>query len=65
MKDRIILVIVLTSVLGSSAVSASSLSQTIKSGYHAAAISIVLAVGIHSIYTYLKKRKIKRSAQNL
>lgn len=62
MKDRIILVIVLTSVLGSSAVSASSLSQTIKSGYHAAAASVLLAVGIHALYTYLKKRKVEKAA---
>ncbi|ALS75895.1 hypothetical protein AUC31_12125 [Planococcus rifietoensis] len=60
MKDRIILVIVLASVLGSSAVSASSLSQTIKSGYHAAAASILLAVGISSFYTYMKKRKAEK-----
>lgn len=60
MKDRIILVVVLASVLGSSAVSASSLSQTIKSGYHVAAISIMVAIGIHAIYTYLKKRKAEK-----
>lgn len=60
MKDRIILVVVLASVLGSSAVSASSLSQTIKSGYHAAAISIMVVVDIHAIYTYLKKRKAEK-----
>lgn len=62
MKDRIILVVVLSSVLGSSAVSASSLSHTIKSGYHAVAISILIAIGIYAIYTYLKKRKIEKSA---
>lgn len=62
MKDRIILVVVLSSVLGSSAVSASSLSYTIKSGYHVVAISILVAIGIYAIYTYLKKRKIEKSA---
>lgn len=60
MKDRIILVVVLASVLGSSAVSASSLSQTIKSGYHVAAISIMVAIGIRAVYTYLKKRKAEK-----
>ena len=62
MKDRIILVVVLSSVLGSSAVSASSLNHTIKSGYHVVAISILVAIGIYAIYTYLKKRKIEKSA---
>ncbi|MGM0896472.1 MAG: hypothetical protein ACQEV0_01155 [Bacillota bacterium] len=57
MKDRIVFVIVLSCVLGSSAISASSVSQTVKSGYHAAAASVLLAIGISSFYTYMKKRK--------
>ena len=58
MKDRVIFVLVLACVLGSSAVSASSLNQTIKSGYHALAASIMLAIGIQAIYAYMKKRKV-------
>ncbi|WP_271853310.1 hypothetical protein [Planococcus maritimus] len=61
MKDRIILVVVLSSVLGSSAVSASSLSHTIKSGYHAVAISILIAIGIYAIYIYEEKKNRKVS----
>lgn len=62
MKDRIILVIVLASVLGSSAVSESSLSYTTKSICYALSASIMLAVGIHALYTYIKKRKIEKAA---
>lgn len=62
MRDRIILVLVLISVLGSSAVSVSSLNYTMKSIYYALAASIMAAVGIHGVYTYLKNRKLERSA---
>ncbi|WP_434400485.1 hypothetical protein M1Q06_15300 [Planococcus sp. 11815] len=62
MKDRIILVIVLASVLGSSAVSVSSLSYTMKSICYALAASIMVAVGIHALYAYMKTRKIEKSA---
>lgn len=62
MKDRTILVIVLASILGCSAASASSLSYTMKSICYALAASVMLAMGIHVLYTYMKTRKIEKSA---
>lgn len=62
MKDRIILVIVLASVLGSSAVSKSSLSYTMKSICYALSASVMIGVGIHAFYTYMKTRKKEKSA---
>lgn len=62
MKDRVIFVLVLACVLGSFAVSVSSLSYTTKSFYYAFAISIMLVIGIQAIYAYMKKRKVGKSA---
>ncbi|PXW90991.1 hypothetical protein DES38_10625 [Streptohalobacillus salinus] len=58
MKNRILLVLVLFFVLGSAMVSSmDSLSQTFKSVYFAIAMTVLIVVGLLSLYKYFRKTK--------
>lgn len=58
MKDRIVLVLVLFFVLGSAMVnSMDSLSQTFKSIFFAIAMTVLIVMGLVSLYKYFRKTK--------
>jgi len=58
MKNRLLLVVVLFFVLGSAMVSSmNSLSYTFKSIFYGIALTVLIVIGLVSLYRYFKRTK--------